>query len=470
MQSDALLLIPPFLKTLNQPLLGPAMLAGAGEARGHRVEVVDLNQRFLRSFLGGDGLGEALPFVGDHNRPSDRLREVQKTFSELCGSELGPPLPVRLDEDPHMTLTYSHAAVERAAKRLAQSPWGHWARGQLASRQGRPDLVGVSVLFSGQVLFGLALSILAKARWPGVPVVWGGPHVTALQDRIAVDPLYGWTIDGFVFGYAEGTWVDLLDAVAGEHSWPNEVIAAGSGRAVRAVDDPRVVPSFQNLSTYGWGRLCLPTQASRGCAYGRCTFCTYPAVEGGYRLTGLDSVEAVVLQAQSLGAAVAFKDSLVVPRQLEAIASLIGGRVAWSACTKLHRRLDVEFLQRLAGAGCATLEVGLETLTESGQLLANKRQTLSLFLDFLDAAQAAGIQVIVNYMTGFPGACPSEEQRWLSRVREELACRSELVSKVEHNTFQLEARSPMSRNAHSHGIEILQQWPWASVVAWRAIP
>ncbi|NBX34834.1 hypothetical protein EBR16_05675, partial [bacterium] len=69
-------------------------------------------------------------------------------------------------------------------------------------------------MFSGQVIAGLAITEVVKQLWPGVAVVWGGAHVTALADRIAQDSRYGKSVDGFVAGYAERTWVELLDSVA----------------------------------------------------------------------------------------------------------------------------------------------------------------------------------------------------------------------------------------------------------------
>ena len=88
----------------------------------------------------------------------------------------------------------------------------------------RPDIIGLSVMFSGQVIAGLAITLIAQQVWPGVAVVWGGAHVTALADRIANDAMYGKWVDGFVAGYAERTWVDLLDAVAIKGAaWPKEV-------------------------------------------------------------------------------------------------------------------------------------------------------------------------------------------------------------------------------------------------------
>ena len=157
-----------------------------------------------------------------------------------------------------------------------------------------------------------------------------------------------------------------------------------------------------------------------------------------------------------------------MPRRIDALAERIQGRVPWSVCTKLHRSLgDVDRMRRLRAAGLHTIEVGLETLTDEGQVLVEKRQPVSLFLGLLDAAEAAGIAVVVNYMTGLPGLDALDEQAWLDRVHAELAARPRLVAKVEHNTMQVERRSSMGASPERFQLEIVRTWPWATVVAWQ---
>ena len=469
MQADALLIVPPFLKVTAGPLLGPAMLLGAGRSAGHRVNLVDLNADWLHEWIRGTEKTAPSPFVGDHDRPSTVLRQAQRAFAEVCSAAV-PGGCTDADVAAHTLLgmRLGHAEVFLGAHKLAASDLGRWIRNALVSAP-VPDVVGISVMYSGQVLAAVTTSIIAKELWPSAPVVWGGAHVTALRDEITRDPAYGAVVDRFVFGYSERTWVHLLDAVSSGTPMPRAAVVAGSGEGPTALDDPNVVPQFDNCDGYGCGRLTLPAQASRGCAYGRCTFCTYPAVEGKYRELGLGPALAVVDEAERLGAAVSFKDSLMLPARLSAVADAVAGRVAWSACTKLHASFDKGFLRALASAGCATLEFGLETLTPSGQLLIAKKQALPLFLRVLDAANDAGIAVVVNYITGFPGTEHAEELRWLDRVRSALLERPELVAKIEHNDFQLERMSPMGRDPFGHGLRVTRSWPWASVMEWEPV-
>jgi hypothetical protein len=458
----ALIFVPPFLKNVQGPLLGPAMLAGAAQAAGHEACVVDLARQWLLDRAPATLTAGAGPFVGDHDRPSDLLAAAELGWSEACGgSRGGESHPRRL-----VAARGDHEELAAAASCLLDGAVGSWMRGAL-ERHADPDVVAVSVMYAGQVLAALALSTLAKRLWPSALVVWGGAHVTALRDQIATDARYGAVVDRFVFGYAESTFIRMLDAVAGGRGLPHEVVAAGSGRCALAADDGAVVPAFELPAAAR--RVTLPTQASRGCAYARCRFCTYPAVEGTYRPLEFAAVDSAVEQAARIGAAVSFKDSLILPARLELLADRIRGRVRWSACTKLHPRMDVPFLTSLVEGGCATLEVGLETLTEQGQLVIDKRQPLALLLTVLDAAEAAGLALVINYITGFPGVDAADERQQLSRLRAEVGRRPRLAAKVEHNHFELERMSPMGRNPSAFGLRVVGEHPWLSVLEWAPV-
>jgi hypothetical protein len=82
----------------------------------------------------------------------------------------------------------------------------------------------------------------------------------------------------------------------------------------------------------------------------------------------------------------------------------------------------------------------------------------------LDAAAESGVAVVINYMTGLPGADAVAEAYWLKVVRDEVASRPALNAMIEHNTFQLEMISPMGSNPQAYGIEVLRSWPWSSLL------
>lgn len=463
--ATALLIVPPLLKYAAGPLLGPSILAGVAEASGHRVDVLDLNIDFLRAHLGPSPVISPVRAHGDHARPPEGLRQAADHFLSLLGPTIRGPVGHR-ERNACLTLPVSHAQVYAAVARLVDTPLGEWTGQQLADLGGsRPDVVCVSVLYSGQVLAGLVATVHARARWPGVPVIWGGAHVTSLRDVIPSDPAFGELVEGFVFGAAEQTFVALLAAIDGAGPWPEEVVRAGTGNARVGRTTTAALPRFDALELYGVPVLTLPAQTGRGCAYARCTYCTYPAIEGTVTDLGLAMLDDVVRKAAPRGAVVSLKDSLLVPQRLEVIANCVAGRALWAGCTKLHPRLDRALMSRLAASGCRTLEFGLETLVAESQALIAKRQTDELFTMVLDACAHAGVHPVVNVITGFPGEEAAAAAEMLAQVEQSLLrAGGAEFGQVEHNSFELERLAPMAKDPR---IEVTGAWPWASVMDWR---
>jgi hypothetical protein len=441
--------VPPFLKLAYGPLLGPGMLVAAGRRAGHEVRLCDLNAAWIRERLPCDAPPARRELLGDHDRP-DALAEMHDEFKR--------DLALHEARD-------THEAVFDTAHQLVTSAFGAWAAAKMAPHTS-PDVVGVSVMYRDQVEPALAVTLIARRLWPRALIVWGGAHVTALRDDIVIDARYGGgVIDRFVFGYAEQTWAEMLDAIARHAPLPEEVACAGCGRWLPARDDGSVVPVFDELSLYDAASLTLPMQSSRGCTYGKCAFCTYPSIEGKPRDIPWPALDQVIERAIVLRAAISFKDSLVEGKRLETIAQRIAGHTVWSACTKLDAHLP-DRLFRLAAGGCRTLEIGLETLHRGTQNLILKRQNETTFHAFLDAAALAKIAVVVNYMTGLPHVDREEELRCKAMAEHAMRARPTLVSKQEHNTFQLERLSPMAHAPESYGLRITKRASWSSVLSW----
>ncbi len=128
MGTDALLVVPPFLKVVSGPLLGPAMLLSAGRSAGHRVRLLDLNARWLKERLPAEGARSVSPFVGDHDRPGEILRAAQREFTAICRAELPARREGDLGQDPALSLMFDHDDVLRAARQLVKSDFGRWKK------------------------------------------------------------------------------------------------------------------------------------------------------------------------------------------------------------------------------------------------------------------------------------------------------------------------------------------------------
>lgn len=460
--SGAVLYVPPLLAHLAGPPGAVVALSGVAERARVSLRVVDGNATWLRDHVANTALTVVQP-SGDQAKPAGGFTNAKAAWWRLLRACVERPARTLLGEHPEAALTYDHDTVFRAAQRLATSPWGHATRQALAGP--RPRFFAVTVLWSGQVVAGLAASLVARSLWPGVPVIWGGAHVTALAPEIASDLAYGACIDGFVSGYAEQTFHAMLTAPP--LSAPG-VFHAGQRRSPRALADATAPGVYRNLSQYGIPRLSLPAWTGRGCAYGKCAFCTYPAVEGAVVDAGLDPLDAAVEAAIASRADVSLKDALVLHPRLDAVARRIGGRVRWSACTRIVPAPSRERLHTWVRGGLRTLELGVESLNPETLRQLDKRQPLRLLDAWLTAAADLDVVLVLNAMFGFPNQDPADVIHQLGQFEALRASYPRTRFVVEKHWFQLERRAPMARAPSEFGIDGVRSWPWASVLGWNA--
>jgi radical SAM superfamily enzyme YgiQ (UPF0313 family) len=150
---------------------------------------------------------------------------------------------------------------------------------------GRIDAVGVSVMGGPQLPTAIAVSRAVRARFPAIPLIWGG-HFPSICAEPCLKAPY---VDYAIRGQGESTLGDLLDALfcASEKtlasidglSWSGtDGIVHNKNRAFSADGLSRTLPyerlgnPGQYLSRTFLGRRTTGYQAALGCRF-RCTFC-----------------------------------------------------------------------------------------------------------------------------------------------------------------------------------------------------
>src|SRR5271163_864362 len=150
-------------------------------------------------------------------------------------------------------------------------------------KEHRVELLAVTVMPGPQTVGAVATCREIRARFPNVPIVWGGyfpTNYTAVDLNVAY-------VDYAVRGQGEQTFLELLDAIRGHRDF-KDIAGLSYKRADGAVvsNPDRPMKSLDDFPWYPYHRLpseryLLPTflgrrtavhQASIGCPY-RCNFC-----------------------------------------------------------------------------------------------------------------------------------------------------------------------------------------------------
>jgi radical SAM superfamily enzyme YgiQ (UPF0313 family) len=212
-------------------------------------------------------------------------------------------------------------------------------------------------------------------------------------------------------------------------------------------------------------------QFTRGCAYARCTFCTYPAVEP--TLTRFDPGRAGAAVRALVGEygvrRFSVKDSLFTVPMMESFALALAesgtGPVSWSATTKVTRRLAL-VAPMLAESGLSTVELGVESIRPATQELFGKQASLAIVEDVILALAEQKVTVVINLIFGAPGETLDDAERqfaWYGRMR---AMAAGYVD-GSLNLLEIVRGSPMER-VPPPGVVLSGVAPWAYCYQWNA--
>ena len=301
-------------------------------------------------------------------------------------------------------------------------------RGLLTSM--RPAFLGLSCTTSS-FLDGVRLGELAKDVLPGIRVICGGPHVSALKAKtIAPFP----AIDMLVLGEGEQTLADIMECDAGqEPTLPGVVCRLGSGEiSVSATRgalldlDALPFPAYEKLDGYpGSYRLPIfsyPTVpstsclSSRGCPYA-CSYCDRSVFGQTYRYNSAEYLyEHLAYLRQRFGIRhVNFYDDQFTYNRSRVIdfTRMLADRPLGITfnCAVRAEHIDEELLGRMRAAGCWMISLGIET--GDGALLAlhRKKTDLGELAEKVRMISRARIRTKGLFMVGLPGETEASVKR-----------------------------------------------------------
>jgi len=302
------------------------------------------------------------------------------------------------------------------------------------------DVVGLSACFPGQLQVAYSFAYRIKAALPHVHVTAGGPGFTQLFIRLqgerlrrALGPL-----DSAVVFEGEHTLLRLLRALDERTplaAVPNLVLRDEQGGAGylsgHGMEDLRALPApdFDGLplERYLSPQLVLPYDPTRGCYWGRCTFCHYGLAEVGTAAYRERTVEAAVSHLTALSQKYKthyfyLSQDSVAPKTLLKFAEALseqGAKLRWATDLKPERYLTVERAQALLRGGAVACALGVESAAPRVLKLIDKGQPIEVVREVVDRLAHSGIAVEAMCFTDFPTESGEEALQTLRFLGEE---------------------------------------------------
>ncbi len=259
---------------------------------------------------------------------------------------------------------------------------------------GHYDLVGLTGYTSGATR---AYEIAACCRRNGVPVVFGGPHASAVPDEAAR------YCDAVAVGECDEIWPTILDDAANGrlqrryHGCLSELGAVfGGGR--------------QDLQPINGTYAVAAIQTSRGCPVG-CEFCSVTKFNGA-RIRRRD-IDAVIEEWNTTKKKFFFvvddnffgvgeRHAVWSKELLRAIINR-GKKRLWFSQTTINMGDDAEGLRLAYQAGCRGMLIGFETLNPDSLKDYHKgvnRKNVARYRELIDGFHRAGISVFGGFIIG----------------------------------------------------------------------
>ena len=335
----------------------------------------------------------------------------------------------------------------------------------------RPDVVGVSIGTQMQLLAGLTFCKMIKAAFPDIHVTVGGNVITRLHEEIPQKKeFFNSIFDSAILYEGEHALLWLLEALVGDRTLsavPNlmyrhqgQVVVNKEIYTEKTTALP--LPDFEGLplDSYFVPVRILPYLATRGCYWGKCTFCDHgQGYFDQYRGKPASDVvrEVKALKEKYHADHFLFADESYPPALFKKVTQLLVDQevnIRWTTLIRFEETLqDPEIWKLAVKSGCCTLYYGMESANERVLELMDKHARKSVIENNLKEAAKAGIWNHVMAFYGFPGETREEAEE----TRQFLIDNKRYIHSTELFYFVAYRHTPMVRNPGAFGITIHKQ-------------
>ncbi|HEY1817592.1 MAG TPA: radical SAM protein [Kofleriaceae bacterium] len=343
----------------------------------------------------------------------------------------------------------------------------------------RPELVGLTVPFPGNVYGALRIARAIKQHAPATRVALGGGYVNTELRELADPRVFGY-VDFITLDDGERPLLALLDHLADPAKPLFRTFVRDGGRVelvtaplhdipFREVGTPtyrglpldRYVSLFEMLNPMHrlwadgrWNKLTV----AHGCYWKKCTFCDvtldyiarYDPVAADVLV---DRIEALVAETGQTG--FHFVDEAAPPAGLRALAERLiarGVTITWWGNIRFEKTFTPELAELLARSGCIAVSGGLEVASDRLLALIKKGVTVEQVARVTRAFADSNVLVHAYLMYGFPSETVQETVDSLERVRQlfEAGC----VQSAFWHRFAATEHSPIGKEPELYGIRL----------------
>ena len=332
----------------------------------------------------------------------------------------------------------------------------------------KPEVVGISIGTPVQLMSGITFATLIKEAFPDIHVTVGGNIITRLKDEFAKKPhFFGKVFDSMITYEGEHSLVWLVEALSGKRKMnevSNLIYKDEEGQIhVNETYQERVdqlpPPDFDGMpwEKYFSPEKLVPYLGTRGCYWGKCTFCDHGA--GYIDQFRAKHAEQIVDELEYLKNKLntkhfMFTDESFPPALFIKLPPMMVEReldIYWTTLIRFESQLlEPEIWDVAHKSGCRSLYYGLESANERIIKLVKKDTDIKAAKINLEQAKRVGIWSHVMCFYGFP----SETEEEAEDTRRFLIENQHQIPSVEMYFFVLYKNAPVMFQADEYKIDV----------------
>ena len=332
----------------------------------------------------------------------------------------------------------------------------------------KPEVVGISIGTPVQLMSGITFATLIKEAFPDIHVTVGGNIITRLKDEFAKKPhFFGKAFDSMITYEGEHALVWLVEALSGKRKMnevSNLIYKDEEGQMhVNETYQERVdqlpPPDFDGMpwEKYFSPEKLVPYLGTRGCYWGKCTFCDHGA--GYIDQFRAKHAEQIVDELEYLKNKLntkhfMFTDESFPPALFIKLPPMMVEReldIYWTTLIRFESQLlEPEIWDVAHKSGCRSLYYGLESANERIIKLVKKDTDIKAAKINLEQAKRVGIWSHVMCFYGFP----SETEEEAEDTRRFLIENQHQIPSVEMYFFVLYKNAPVMFQADEYKIDV----------------
>jgi hypothetical protein len=439
-------------------------------SREHYAKVTDSLDRFDYLFDRIELAKETLRGEGFYDLDAYRasLFMIDK-WLELVSSVYFPTRLTVVDNQFGNYSIYSSKDLMKVIRDEAQNPYCSLFRDRFVPSivNDRPDLIGVSITATSQIIPGLTLCRLIKEAAPDLHVTIGGSIFTRLVDNIRRCPSLFELTDDIVVFEGETALLELVNQLAGKKDYskvPNLIYRQNGKITVNQPfysENVNQLPA-PNYDGFPLGRYLspepvLPVQFSRGCYYKDCAFCALTLDHQNFRQKdpGRTTEELEWLKQRYGAQHFFFTDECFALSPTKRLCQQIIEKrldVKWTCEMRFEKNLTRELLASMREAGCLKIVFGLESFNQRVMDFMKKGIKQEWVRRIADDCVDLGMAVHCYIIVGFPTETEAEALETMNFIVENKRLHESFGFSCQPCLFDLEKEAPIMSDPAGYGI------------------